>query len=85
MWISWRTKIRRRRFKERVKLIKMLHSGKDLLKTSEDIVPGSLEILHLDGRDGGGGGGGKLMGASLYINQYVFSERHLYASVESCI
>ena len=57
MWISWRTKIRRRRFKERVKLIKMLHSGKDLLKTSEDIVPGSLEILHLDGRDGGGGGG----------------------------
>ena len=56
MWISWRTKIRRRRFKERVKLIKMLHSGKDLLKTSEDIVPESLEILHLDGRDGGGGG-----------------------------
>ena len=52
MWISWRTKIRRRRFKERVKLIKMLHSGKDLLKTSEDIVPESLEILHLDGRDG---------------------------------
>ena len=57
MWISWRTKIRRRRFKERVKLIKMLHSGKDLLKTSEDIVPESLEILHLDGRDGGGGRG----------------------------
>ena len=56
MWISWRTKIRRRRFKERVKLIKMLHSGKDLLKTSEDIVPESLEILHLDGRDGWGGG-----------------------------
>ena len=55
MWISWRTKIRRRRFEERVKLIKMLHSGKDLLKTSEDIVPESLEILHLDGRDGGGG------------------------------
>ena len=55
MWISWRTKIRRRRFKERVKLIKMLHSRKDLLKTSEDIVPESLEILHLDGRDGGGG------------------------------
>ena len=54
MWISWRTKIRRRRFKERVKLIEMLHSGKDLLKTSEDIVPESLEILHLDGRDGGG-------------------------------
>ena len=50
------TKIRRHRFKERVKLIKMLHSGKDLLKTSEDIVPESLEILHLDGRDGGGGG-----------------------------
>ena len=84
MWISWRTKIRRRRFKERVKLIKMLHSGKGLLKTSEDIVPESLEILHLDGRDGGGGGW-KLMGASLYINQYIFSERHLYASVESCI
>ena len=35
--------------------MKMLHSGKDLLKTSEDIVPESLEILHLDGRDGGGG------------------------------
>lgn len=54
MWISWRTKIRRRCFKERV-IIKMLHSGKDLLKTSEDIVPESVEILHLDGRDGGGG------------------------------
>ena len=54
MWISWRTKIRRRRFKERVKLIKMLHSGKDLLKTSEDTAPESREILHLDGRDEGG-------------------------------
>ena len=26
------------------------------MKTSEDIVPESLEILHLDGRDGWGGG-----------------------------
>ena len=58
MWISCRTKIRRRRFKERVKLIKMLHSGKDLLKTSEDTAPESREILHLDGRDGGGGADG---------------------------
>ena len=57
MWISWRTKIRRRHFKERVKSIKMLHSRKDLWKTSEDIVPESREILHLYGVEGVGGGG----------------------------
>ena len=60
----------------------MLHSGKDLLKTSEDIAQKSREILHLVGIEGRGGG---VMGAGLYINQYVFSKRHLYASVESCI
>ena len=55
-------------------------------KTSEDIVPESREILHLYGVEGvGEGGGGRAMGASLYLNQYVFSKRHLFASVESCI
>ena len=60
----------------------MLHSGKDLLKTSEDIAQKSREILHLDGIEVGGGG---VIGASLYINQYVFSQRPFCTLVSKAV
>ena len=61
----------------------MLHSGKDLLKTSEDIAQKSREILHLDGIEVGGGGGDR----SKFVHKPIRfqSAALLYASVESCI